>query len=91
MVYYGSAPDQAGATRVSALLLIHLAGLDTRVNNSAFPWVRALRAAGKPVTFQLYDGVNHAFNNDTSAERYDKAAADLSWRRTLAFFRRTLS
>ena len=90
VVYYGTAPDPAEAPRVSAPLLIQLAGLDTRVNNSAFPWVSALRAAGKPVIFQLYDGVNHAFNNDTSAERYDKAAADLAWKRTIAFFKRHL-
>ena len=91
VVYYGTAPDPAEAARVSAPLLIHLAGLDTRVNNSGFPWVTALRAAGKPVTFQLYDGVNHAFNNDTSAERYDKAAADLAFKRTTAFFRKHLA
>lgn len=90
VVYYGTAPDPAEAARVSAPLLIQLAGLDTRVNNSAFPWVTALRAANKPVVFQLYDGVNHAFNNDTSAERYDKAAADLAWKRTTAFFRKHL-
>ena len=63
-------PTPAEAARVTAPLLIQLAGLDTRVNNSAFPWVAALRAAGKPVDIPLYDGVNHAFNNDTSAERY---------------------
>ena len=91
VVYYGTAPAPVEATRVSAPLLIQLAGLDTRVNNSGFPWVTALRAAGKPVTFQLYDGVNHAFNNDTSTERYDKAAADLAWKRTLAFFRKQLA
>ena len=50
----------------------------------------ALRAAGKRVTYFDYPGVNHAFNNDTSAERYDKAAADLAWDRTLRFFRRNL-
>lgn len=91
VVYYGTAPDAAEAARVSAPLLIQLAGLDTRVNNSAFPWVSALRAANKPVVFQLYDEVNHAFNNDTSAERYDKTAADLAWKRTLSFFRRHLA
>ena len=91
VVYYGTAPSPAEAARVSAPLLIQLAGLDTRVNNSGFPWVTALRAAGKPVTFQLYDGVNHAFNNDTSAERYDKAAAELAWKRTTAFFRKHLA
>ena len=57
------------------------------MNATGFPWVAALREAGKTVKFFLYDGVNHAFNNDTSAERYNKAAADLAWKRTLAFFR----
>ena len=47
-------------------------------------------AAKKPVKFYLYDGVNHAFNNDTSAERYDKEAATLAWKRTLDFFRKNL-
>jgi len=90
VVYYGTAPDPSEAKRVSAPLLIHLAALDARVNATGFPWVEGLRAAGKKVVFQLYDGVNHAFNNDTSAERYDKAAADLAWKRTLAFFREHL-
>ena len=90
VVYYGPAPDPSEAVKVQAPLMIHLAGLDDRVNRTGFPWVTALREAGKTVRFYLYDGANHAFNNDTSAERYDKAAADLAWRRTLAFFRRYL-
>ncbi|WP_426267546.1 dienelactone hydrolase family protein [Sphingomonas sp. LHG3443-2] len=90
VVYYGTAPAPSQAAKVQAPLLIQLAGLDTRVNQTGFPWVEALRAAGKPVTFQLYDGVNHAFHNDTSAERYDKAAAELSWQRTLRFFKKNL-
>jgi carboxymethylenebutenolidase len=72
-------------------MLIHDAGLDDRVNRTSFPWVEALRAAGKTVRFYLYEGANHAFNNDTSAERYDKAAATLAWGRTLAFFKRHLA
>ncbi|MFL6733874.1 MAG: dienelactone hydrolase family protein, partial [Sphingomicrobium sp.] len=90
VVYYGPAPDASEATKVEAPLLIHLAGLDDRVAQTAFPWVSALRAAGKAVTYQSYEGVNHAFNNDTSAERYNKPAADLAWKRTLAFFKRKL-
>jgi carboxymethylenebutenolidase len=43
------------------------------------------------VKFYLYDGVNHAFNNDTSAERYNKAAADLAWERTIAFLKQHLA
>jgi carboxymethylenebutenolidase len=88
--YYGPAPDAAEAEKVSAPLLIHDAGLDDRVNATSFPWVNALRAENKTVKFFLYDGVNHAFNNDTSAERYDKAAADLAWKRTLDFFHKHL-
>lgn len=88
--YYGPAPGATEAKRVAAPLTIHLAGLDERVNKTAWPWITALRDAGKPVTYFLYDGVNHAFNNDTSAERYDKAAADLAWKRTLRAFRQHL-
>lgn len=88
--YYGPAPDPAEAAKVQAPLLIHDAGLDDRVNRTSFPWVEALRAAKKPVKFYLYEGVNHAFNNDTSAERYNKAAADLACERTLAFFKQYL-
>ena len=90
VVYYGPAPDPSEAAKVQAPLAIHLAGLDERVNHTAFPWITALRQAGKTVRFYLYEGVNHAFNNAPSAERYNTAAADLAWRRTLAFFRRYL-
>ena len=90
VVYYGPAPSPAEATRVEAPLLIHLAGLDTRIAETELPWITALRAAGKPVTYFDYPGVNHAFNNDTSAERFNEAAAKLAWGRTLRFFRRHL-
>jgi len=89
--YYGPAPDPSEAPKVQAAMLIHDAGLDDRVNRTSFPWVEALRTAGKTVRFYLYEGANHAFNNDTSAERYDKAAATLAWTRTLAFFKRHLA
>lgn len=90
VVYYGPAPDPSEAPKVQAPLAIHLAGLDERVNRTGFPWVTALREAGKTVRFYLYEDANHAFNNDTSAERYDKAAATLAWTRTLALFKRHL-
>lgn len=87
VVYYGPAPDASEATKVQAPLLIHHAGTDARVATSLFPWVNALRAANKDVTYQGYDGAYHAFNNDTSAERYNKEAADLAWGRTIRFFK----
>ena len=90
VAYYGPAPAPADAARVAAPLLLHYAGLDTRVAETAGPWVAALKAAHKDVTDFTYPGVNHAFNNDTSAERYDKAAAELAWGRTIAFLRQHL-
>ncbi|HYG48124.1 MAG TPA: dienelactone hydrolase family protein [Allosphingosinicella sp.] len=86
--FYGPAPDPALAPQVRAPLQLHYAGLDERVNKTGFPWRDALSAAGRTVDAHLYPGVNHAFHNDTSAERYDAAAAKLAWRRTLDFFGR---
>ena len=91
VVYYGPAPDTAEAGRVSAPLLIHHAGLDQRVAATLFPLVNALRAAGKPVIYHGYGGANHAFNNDTSEERYNKEAAELAWGRTIRFLKRNLA
>lgn len=88
--FYGPAPDPAEAARVQAAMLIILAGLDTRVNGTARPWAEALRAAGKDVTVHEFANVDHAFNNDTSAARYNQPAADAAWAETLAFFRRHL-
>ncbi len=88
--FYGPAPDPAEAARVEAAMLIILAGLDERVNATGRPWAEALRAAGKDATAITYPNVNHAFHNDTSAARYDRAAAEQAWAATLDFFRRHL-
>ncbi|HJQ18155.1 MAG TPA: dienelactone hydrolase family protein [Allosphingosinicella sp.] len=90
VAYYGPAPDPAEAAKVKAPLLLHYAGLDERVNATGKPWVQALQRVGATVEAYSYPGVNHAFNNDTSPDRYNKAAADLAWRRTIAFFKREL-
>lgn len=90
IAYYGPAPSPAEAGKVQAALMLHYAGKDARVNATGEPWVAALKAAGRRVEAFTYPGVDHAFNNDTSAERYDKAAADLAWRRTIAFLHREL-
>jgi carboxymethylenebutenolidase len=89
--YYGPAPNPSEAVKVQAPLLIHHAGTDERVAQTLFPFVTALRTAGKAVTFQVYDGAYHAFNNDTSAERYNKEAAELAWKRTIRFFKKHLA
>lgn len=89
--YYGPAPDPAEAANVAVPLMIHLPELDTGVATTVRPFVAALQAAGKPVTLHEYAGANHAFNNDTSGERYNDVAAKLAWERTLAFFKQTLA
>jgi carboxymethylenebutenolidase len=88
--YYGPAPDPALATRVEAAMLLHYAERDERVNATGLPWAEALKAAGKNVQSHVYPGVEHAFHNDTSAERYNEAAARLSWKRTLDFLATTV-
>ena len=85
VAFYGPAPDPALATRVEAAMLLHYAELDSRVNATGLPWAAALKAAGKPVESIVHPGVNHAFHNDTSAERYDRAAAERAWATTLRF------
>lgn len=88
--YYGPAPNPAQAGRVSAAMMLHFAGKDARVAATGLPWAEALKQARKSVEAYTYPGVDHAFNNDTSAERYDKTAADLAWSRTIAFFHKHL-
>ncbi len=88
--YYGPAPDPKEAVKVKAAMMLHYAGLDDRVNATGKPWIEALKAAGVSTDAYVYDGVNHAFNNDTSVGRYDKVAADLAWARTIAFLKARL-
>ncbi len=88
--YYGPAPDPSAAAKVNAAMMLHYAGKDTRVAATGQPWAAALKAAEKDVQSFVYPGVDHAFNNDTSAERYNKPAADLAWDRTIKFFRQHL-
>lgn len=90
VAYYGPAPDPAEAAKVAAPMMLHYAGKDARVDATGGPWTDALIRAGKPVEAFTYPGVDHAFNNDSSAARYDKAAAELAWARTVEFLHRHL-
>jgi carboxymethylenebutenolidase len=87
VVFYGVAPPAEAVPNIRAPLLLHYAGLDQRVNAGIPAYKAALKAAGKSYTLHMYDGVNHAFHNDTSAERYDRAAATLAFDRTVAFLK----
>jgi carboxymethylenebutenolidase len=91
VAYYGQQPSAADAAKIKARLLLHYAGLDDRINAGIPAYAEALKAAGVDYQIYLYEGANHAFNNDTSAARYDKAAADLAWSRTVEFLKTSLS
>ncbi|HEX9728013.1 MAG TPA: dienelactone hydrolase family protein [Gemmatimonadales bacterium] len=90
VAFYGRQPDAAEVPRIRAALLLHYADLDTRINAGIASYREALDAAGARYELYMYDGVNHAFHNDTSPTRYDANAAALAWRRTVDFFNRYL-
>tara|TARA_R110002020_G_scaffold278506_6_gene493958 strand:+ start:10821 stop:11711 length:891 start_codon:yes stop_codon:yes gene_type:complete len=87
VAYYGRQAAAGDVASIRAPLMLHYAGLDERINSGIDAYRAALEAGGKRFEIHVYDGVNHAFNNDTSAARYDKAAAELAWSRTIGFFK----
>ena len=88
--YYGRQPDAVAVPQIAAQVMAHYGGLDERVNAGIPAFEEALKAAGIDYEIFVYEGANHAFNNDTSAARYDQAAADLAWQRTVEFLRETI-
>jgi carboxymethylenebutenolidase len=91
VAFYGRQPTAEEAAKIKAPLMLHYAGLDERINAGIADYEAALKAADVDYTLHMYDGVNHAFHNDASAERYDKAAAELAWSRTIDFFKQHLA
>jgi carboxymethylenebutenolidase len=88
--YYGRQPAAEEVPNIKASLLLHYAGLDERVNKGIPAYETALKAAGVDYRIYMYEGAKHAFNNDTNPDRYHEAAADLAWKRTVAFFKEKL-
>ena len=91
VAFYGRVLDADDVAGVTTPMMLHYAGLDERINAGIPDFQAALEAAGTPYVMHMYDGVNHAFHNDTSEARYDADAAELAWNRTLAFFNEHLS
>lgn len=88
--FYGRQPDAGDVSRIKAPVMVHMAELDTRINEGWPAYEQALKA--NKVTYQayIYPGVNHGFHND-STPRYDEGAATLAWDRTLSWFGKYLS
>ena len=89
--YYGQVAEPEQAGEIEARMLLQYAGLDERINAGIPAFEEALKAAGVDYQIHVYEGANHAFNNDTSEARYSKEAADLAWSRTVAFLKEALA
>lgn len=89
--YYGRQAAAADVPKITAPLMLHYASLDERINAGIAEYEAALKANNKEYQLFIYDGANHAFNNDTSEARYNKAAADQAWGRTVEFFKAKLA
>lgn len=91
VAYYGAQAPAEEVPKIKAALMLHYAGLDDRINKGIDAYKAALEANKKDFQIFMYDGANHAFNNDTSSARYNKEAADLAWSRTVEFLKQRLA
>ena len=84
--FYGGAPPAADVAKIKAAILVHHGALDTRLAEAYPAYDAALKAANVPHEGHIYPGAVHGFNNDATPERFNKAAADEAWRRTIEWF-----
>lgn len=87
--FYGGQPDDKDVEKINAPLQIHYAELDQRVNEGWPDYEAKLKELDKAYEVHFYPEANHGFHNNTTP-RFDEAAADLAWKRTIAFFKEKL-
>jgi carboxymethylenebutenolidase len=90
VTFYGLVPPAAEVSKIKARIQLHYAGNDQRVNAGIPEYEAALKSVGVSYEKFMYEGAEHAFNNDTNAARYNKAAAELAWSRAIAFLKANL-
>jgi carboxymethylenebutenolidase len=88
--YYGRQPSAEETARIKAPVMAHYAGDDAGINQGIAAFEEALKAAKIEYQIFMYEGAQHAFNNDSNPARYNEQAAKLAWGRTVAFFREKL-
>jgi len=88
--YYGAQPASEDVPKIKASLLLHYAGVDERINKGIPAYEEALKKASIDYKIYMYEGAQHAFNNDTNPSRYHKEAAQLAWQRTISFLKEKL-
>ncbi|EDM38414.1 Dienelactone hydrolase and related enzyme [Pedobacter sp. BAL39] len=89
--YYGAQPKTEDVPAIKSSIMLHYGGLDERINSGIPPYEEALKNNHIDYQLFIYEGVNHAFNNDTSPTRFNEAAAGLAWQRTIDLFKIKLS
>ena len=90
VAFYGRQAAAADVPKIKASLQLHYASLDERINAGIAVYEEALKANKINYELHMYEGVNHAFHNDTAGNRYNEAAAKLAWQRTMDFFKKHL-
>ncbi len=88
--FYGRQPDVTDVPKIKAFVQLHYGGLDERINAGIPAYEEALKKAGTRYELFVYEGAQHAFNNDTAPTRYNEAAAKLAWSRTIQLFKKEL-
>jgi carboxymethylenebutenolidase len=88
--YYGRQPAPEDVAKIKASVMAHYAENDKGINQGIPAFEEALKKAGIDYQIFTYPGTQHAFNNDTSKERYNEEAAKLAWKRTVEFFKAKL-
>ena len=88
--FYGRQPEAADVPKIKAFVQAHYGGLDERINAGIPAYETALKAAGTRFEIFVYEGAQHAFNNDTAPTRYNEVAAKLAWSRAIALFKKEL-
>jgi carboxymethylenebutenolidase len=84
--FYGGAPEAADVPKIKAAILVHHGELDKRLVDAWPAYDAAMKAANVTHEGHIYPAAVHGFNNDATPERYNKAAADLAWQRTIDWF-----
>lgn len=90
VAFYGGQPAAEDVPKIKAAIQLHYAALDERINAGIPAYYEALKKNNITYELYMYEGVNHAFHNNTSPTRYNEAAAKLAWERTMDFFKKHL-
>lgn len=88
VAFYGRQPDAADVAQIKSAIQLHYGSLDERINTGIPAYEEAMKKNNIIYELYIYEGVNHAFHNDTSPARYNEAAAKLAWQRTIAFLKK---